>query len=228
MMLLSNVLSEKIELIERVRPMSTTLLLIVLTCFLFVAWSGIKTNGFLIFLVKNFMRLNPKEKEFKEALKVSGSSNFLLFVNFLTSISICLFLIFKNFITINESILLSIITSLTYVFTQQFGYRFVAFISGEKEIIDAASTINRNTWQFAGILLLTLSFSWILKESFSIVYTYIFLGVIFLIFILRIGKGLLFIIKRRIKWYYFILYLCVFEILPALIFLKLVSMFFEL
>ena len=127
-----------------------------------------------------------------------------------------------------ESVFFSIISSLVFLFIQQFGYRFVSFLSGEKEVSEAVTTINRNTWQFGGMLLLILSILWILNFKHAEVLSYSFFILLFLMLILRMIKGLLLTFKKRIKWYYFILYLCALEILPAFIFLKLAFGYFQL
>jgi len=121
----------------------------------------------------------------------------------------------------------AILTSAVFIFIQQFGYRFVSFLSGETAVLDNISTINRNTWQFGGILLLILATIWTLNLQLYKIMSFCFLIILFLLLILRIVKGLSLTFKKRIKWYYFILYLCALEILPAFIFIRLAFGFFQ-
>jgi hypothetical protein len=228
MILFSIPLSPEFKLLEREVQMSTLLLSITIFSFILIGWSGMRNNGFLKLLIKNFFRLSPKDKEFKESLKVNFGSSLLLFINFFIALSLCLFLLFNEQISRWESVFFSITTSIVFLFIQQFGYRFVSFLSGEKELTEAVTTINRNTWQFGGMLLLMLSTLWILNLKHAEVLSYSFFILLFLMLILRMIKGLLLTIKKRIKWYYFILYLCALEILPAFIFLKLVFGYFQL
>ena len=221
-------LSPEFKLLEREVQMSTLLLSIAIFSFILIGWSGIRNNGFLNLLIKNFFRLSPKEKEFKESLKINFGSSLLLFINFFIALSLCFFLLFNEKISRWESVFFSIISSLVFLFIQQFGYRFVSFLSGEKEVSEAVTTINRNTWQFGGMLLLILSILWILNFKHAEVLSYSFFMLLFLMLILRMIKGLLLTFKKRIKWYYFILYLCALEILPAFIFLKLAFGYFQL
>ena len=221
-------LSPEFKLLEREVQMSTLLLSIAIFSFILIGWSGIRNNGFLNLLIKNFFRLSPKEKEFKESLKINFGSSLLLFINFFIALSLCFFLLFNEKISRWESVFFSIITSLVFLFIQQFGYRFVSFLSGEKEVSDAVTTINRNTWQFGGMLLLILSILWMLNLKHAEVLSYSFFILLFLMLILRMIKGLLLTFKKRIKWYYFIFYLCALEILPAFIFLKLAFGYFQL
>ena len=221
-------LSSEFKLLEREVQMSTLLLSIAIFSFILIGWSGIRNNGFLNLLIKNFFRLSPKEKEFKESLKINFGSSLLLFINFFIALSLCFFLLFNEKISRWESVFFSIISSLVFLFIQQFGYRFVSFLSGEKEVSEAVTTINRNTWQFGGMLLLILSILWILNFKHAEVLSYSFFILLFLMLILRMIKGLLLTFKKRIKWYYFILYLCALEILPAFIFLKLAFGYFQL
>ncbi len=221
-------LSPEFKLLEREVQMSTLLLSIAIFSFILIGWSGIRNNGFLNLLIKNFFRLSPKEKEFKESLKINFGSSLLLFINFFIALSLCFFLLFNEKISRWESVFFSIISSLVFLFIQQFGYRFVSFLSGEKEVSEAVTTINRNTWQFGGMLLLILSILWILNFKHAEVLSYSFFILLFLMLILRMIKGLLLTFKKRIKWYYFILYLCALEILPAFIFLKLAFGYFQL
>ena len=221
-------LSPEFKLLEREVQMSTLLLSIAIFSFILIGWSGIRNNGFLNLLIKNFFRLSPKEKEFKESLKINFGSSLLLFINFFIARSLCFFLLFNEKISRWESVFFSIISSFVFLFIQQFGYRFVSFLSGEKEVSEAVTTINRNTWQFGGMLLLILSILWILNFKHAEVLSYSFFILLFLMLILRMIKGLLLTFKKRIKWYYFILYLCALEILPAFIFLKLAFGYFQL
>jgi len=221
-------LSPEFKLLEREVQMSTLLLSIAIFSFILIGWSCIRNNGFLNLLIKNFFRLSPKEKEFKESLKINFGSSLLLLINFFIALSLCFFLLFNEKISRWESVFFSIITSLVFLFIQQFGYRFVSFLSGEKEVSDAVTTINRNTWQFGGMLLLILSILWMLNLKHAEVLSYSFFILLFLMLILRMIKGLLLTFKKRIKWYYFIFYLCALEILPAFIFLKLAFGYFQL
>ena len=227
MILFSIPLSPEFKLLEREVQMSTLFLSIAIFSSILTGWSGMRNNGFLNLLIKNFFRLNPKEKEFKESLKIGFGSSLLLFINFSIALSLCFFLFFNEQMSRWESVFFSIISSFVFLFIQQFGYRFVSFLSGEKEITEAVTTINRNTWQFGGMLLLMLSILWILNLKHAELFNYSFLILLFLMLILRIFKGLLLTFKKRIKWYYFILYLCALEILPVFIFFKLASGYFQ-
>ena len=220
-------LSPEFKLLERETQLSTLLLSIAIISFVFVGWSGMRTNGFLNLLVKNFFRISPKEKEFKESLKINSGSTLLLFINFFIALSLCFFLLLNEQIARWESAVFALISSAVFLFIQQFGYRFVSFLSGEKEVTEAITTINRNTWQFGGILLLILATIWILNLKHNELLGYSFFIVLFLMLILRMVKGLFLSFKKRIRWYYFILYLCTLEILPAFVFLKLVFGFFQ-
>jgi len=227
MITLFTALSIEFELLERVKPMSTFIMLIILCSFLLVAWSGRQINGYFQLLFKNFFRFVPKEKEFKESIGFSLGSNFLLFLNFFISLSLCLFLFTKGFIATDESIFLSLIFSTLFILIVQFGFRFIGYVSGETSIIESSSQINKNTFQLGGIFLLVLATVWILNEKNSIVFSYLFVGFMIFILLMRVIKGILLVLKRRIKWYYFILYLCALEILPAIAFSKLLMDFFK-
>jgi hypothetical protein len=219
--------SPEFKLLEREAQLSTLLLSIAIFSFILIGWSGMRAQGFLNLLIKNFFRLSPKEKEFKESLKISFGSTLLLFINFFIALSLCFFLVFNEQISKWESVFFSIISSVVFLFIQQFGYRFVSFLSGEKEITEAVTAINRNTWQFGGMLLLMLSVLWILNLKHAEVFNYSFFTLLFLMLILRMIKGLLLTFKKRISWYYFILYLCTLEILPAFVFLRFAFGYFQ-
>ena len=175
MILFSIPLSPEFKLLEREVQMSTLFLSIAIFSSILIGWSGMRNNGFLNLLIKNFFRLNPKEKEFKESLKIGFGSSLLLFINFSIALSLCFFLFFNEQMSRWESVFFSIISSFVFLFIQQFGYRFVSFLSGEKEITEAVTTINRNTWQFGGMLLLMLSILWILNLKHAELFNYSFL-----------------------------------------------------
>lgn len=222
MTILSLPLSVEFELLERNTQLTTILLTISLCSTLLVGISTFGAQRLMTSLFQNFIRLNQKEKEFKEALKIGFGANALLFLNFIVSFTLCGFLFIQKNSNIEGIVawFISFGVTIAFILLQQIGYRFVAFLSGAKEIIDGISNINKNTWQFGGIMLLTLSYTWILDGNNFKIYSYIFLGILLLMLFLRIVKGILFSFNRRISWYYFILYLCTLEILPAIVLLK--------
>lgn len=220
-------LSPEFKLLERETQLSTLLLLIVIFCFFLVGWSGMRTNGFFSLLVKNFFKFSTKEKEFKETLKINFGSNLLLTINFFLSLSLCVFLVFQNYLSVLNASILAIVSSLLFLFLQQFGFRFVAFLAGVNDITDAIVSVNRNVWQFGGIILLVFATIWTLNLNQNTILTISFFAILILMLLLRIIKGLLLSFKKRIRWYYFILYLCTLEILPAFVFTKLALGFFQ-
>lgn len=220
-------LSPEFKLLERETQLSTLLLLIVIFCFFLIGWSGMRTNGFFSLLVKNFFKFSTKEKEFKETLKINFGSNLLLTINFFLSLSLCVFLVFQNYLSVWNASILAIVSSFLFLFLQQFGFRFVAFLAGVNDITDAIVSVNRNVWQFGGIVLLVLATIWTLNLNQNTILTFSFFVILSLMLLLRIIKGLLLSFKKRIRWYYFILYLCTLEILPALVFVKLALGFFQ-
>ena len=220
-------LSPEFKLLERETQLSTLLLLIVIFCFFLIGWSGMRTNGFFSLLVKNFFKFSTKEKEFKETLKINFGSNLLLTINFFLSLSLCVFLVFQNYLSVWNASILAIVSSFLFLFLQQFGFRFVAFLAGVNDITDAIVSVNRNVWQFGGVVLLVLATIWTLNLNQNTILTFSFFVILSLMLLLRIIKGLLLSFKKRIRWYYFILYLCTLEILPALVFVKLALGFFQ-
>lgn len=220
MTILSLLLSVEFELLERNTQLTTILLTISLISTVLVGLSTFGVQNLMVSLIQNFFRLNQKEKEFKEALKVGIGSGALLFLNFIVSFTLCGFLFFQNNFDGLLTWLISFGITFSFIILQIFGYRFVAFVSGTKEIVEGISIINKNTWQFGGILLLMLSYLWILDSKNEMIYRIVFISVIGFMVLLRVIKGILFSLNRRISWYYFILYLCTLEILPAIVLLK--------
>jgi hypothetical protein len=220
-------LSPEFKLLERETQLSTLLLLIVIFCFFLIGWSGMRTSGFFSLLVKNFFKFSTKEKEFKETLKINVGSNLLLTINFFLSLSLCVFLVFQNYLSVWNASILAIVSSFLFLFLQQFGFRFVAFLAGVSDISDAIVSVNRNVWQFGGIVFLVLATIWTLNLNQNTILTISFFVILILMLLLRVIKGLLLSFKKRIRWYYFILYLCTLEILPALVFIKLALGFFQ-
>jgi len=220
MTILSLPLSVEFELLERNTQLTTILLTISLISTVLVGLSTFGVQNIMVSLIQNFFRLNQKEKEFKEALKIGIGSGIILFLNFIVSFTLCGFLFFqKNFDGLLPWIISFVIT-MFFVILQIIGYRFVSFITGTKEIIEGISIINKNTWQFGGVLMLMLSYLWILDSKNELIYRLVFISIIGFMLVLRILKCILFTFNRRISWYYIILYLCTLEILPSVILLK--------
>lgn len=220
-------LTPELKLLEREAQISTLLLCVAIIGFVLIGWSGMRTSGFLNLLVKNFFRISPKDKEFKESIKINFGATFLLFTNFFIAFSLCFFLVLREHLNKSDSAILALFTSILFVSIQQFGYRFVLLLSGEKEVSESITTVNRNTWQFGGILLLVLATVWTLNSNQTELLSYIFFTLLVLMLILRMLKGLFLSFKRKIRWYYFIVYLCTLEILPAFIFFKIAYGFFQ-
>lgn len=221
-------LLHEFKLLERVTQTNNVLLLIIILSYILVGWSGMNRNGFINQLIKNFFRISPKENDFNESLKINFGSSFLLFLNLFISLNCCCFLLVKNYFSFWDALIVSLVTSVIFLSLQQIGYRFVLLLTGNLDVSAGITTINRNTWQFGGVLILIFATIWTLNIKQYETMSYSFLILLFLLLTLRIIKGIYFSYKKRIKWYYFILYLCTLEITPAFIYLKTAFMYFQM
>jgi hypothetical protein len=116
-----------------------------------------------------------------------------------------------------QSILYSLIISISFISLQIIGLWLVGIISGENKSINIPITETVILYETFGIILFFVALCWMLNPHLSVLFLKVFGGIILLEMIVRFSKCVLSVLKRGVVWYYIILYLCTLEILPLVV-----------
>jgi hypothetical protein len=227
MILLHLLLQSKFVLIERQTHLTSILLFVILACSAIVGAGRINNPNFFIAVSSGFFKLKAQDKSFNENNRVSQGGNVALYINFIVSITLCLFLLFFKNNNFSFATLSGILSVTFIILLQQAGFRIASIFSGQTSISENGILITKQVWFFSGILYLLLALTWLLNLKFNLVFILIFISILILSSVYRIIKGLLFAFSAGFSWYYIFLYLCTFEILPVFILNKLIQMYLQ-
>jgi hypothetical protein len=209
--------SETFQLVERNSVEQQVLLGLALVGVVMVAMSFNLQYRSLLNLIANFFKLSFREKDIEESSRLSAFANNLLTFNHALSFGLVsyLFLITFQFLEVKYALWIAIGAVLFTHSIQQFGFRILGWITGESRMITEGAIMTRQLWNFSGILFLILVFYWILAHKNGLITAEIFFGILGITLFLRFLKGWIWCFKQGFSWYYYILYLCTLEILPA-------------
>jgi hypothetical protein len=207
----------ELALTERNNSLSTLLLLATLLGISLLGLSLLTTPNLLGRVTGDFFKMAWKDNEFSENLRMRATTSFALLGNFILSLGLCVFLLVSKNTTPFYALVFTILSVGSLLLIQQMGFRIIVFTAGEKSFSPIISLMTRHIWKFSGLVFLFLSLAWILNQQGHAYFRLIFLSIFGITLIIRWLKGLIFALRRRVSWYYFILYLCTLEILPVVL-----------
>lgn len=221
------ILQIKFELLERQTHLTSILLLIILFCSALVGAGRINNSNFFISISSGFFKFKTRDKSYFESTRMSQGANIALYLNFITSLSLCFFLMLFKESNFSFSAILGVILVGFLMALQQIGFRVLSVFTGQTIISENGSLITKQIWFFSGILYLLLSLVWLLNLKYKSLFIIVFICILAVTYLLRLLKGLLFAFWIGYSWYYIFLYLCTFEILPVIILNKLIQMYLQ-
>lgn len=214
------------ELTERDNQLNSYLLVIVLLGFAFVGIARVAQPDLIGQTFTGFFKMKRTENSGFDGSKLQPSMTALIMLNYLVSLTSCVFLTLFHEKNVLDTIGISIIIVAAISLLQTLNFRLVFLLTGERHVLEATKQINKQIWSFGGFIYLALAFFWILNQEHGTFFIDFFVLVFALLFLWRVIKGIRSALQLRYKWYYLILYLCTLEILPLLILSKLAWYFF--
>lgn len=214
------------ELTERDTQLSSYLLVIVLLGFAFVGVARVAQPDLIAQTFSGFFKMKRIENSGFDGSKLQPSMTALIILNYLISLSSCVFLTLFHESNVLSTIGIALLIVGSITLLQMLNFRLIFLLTGERQVLEATSIVNKQIWSFGGFIYLALAFLWILNQEHRTFFTEVFIVVFFILFLWRVIKGLRSALQLRYKWYYLILYLCTLEILPLLILSKLAWHYF--
>jgi hypothetical protein len=222
MKITTNIIAVSLQITERGNESIKIILAILLFCFATIALSKFNNSDLFRCIIKRFIRFKLIENNFNDENRIGIGTSILLNINFILSLTICFFLAFTNFVSVNEALIYALCFSAYLVIIQQISFRLVALLSGEYLISEEIGVLTKQIWHLGGLLFLIIALIWALNQqstlSFSLFYFFSLLSLL----AYRYIKGIFLCYKIGIKWYYLFLYLCTLEIMPTLLLYNLV------
>jgi hypothetical protein len=214
------------ELIERDNQLNSYLLVIVLLGFAFVGIARVAQPDLIGQTFTSFFKMKRMENSGFDGSKLQPSMTALIMLNYLVSLTSCVFLTLfaENNVLSTFGISISVVAAISLI--QTLNFRLVHILTGERQILETIKLINKQIWSFGGFIYLALTFFWILNQEHRAFFIDFFIFIFSLLFLWRVVKGIRSALQLRYKWYYLILYLCTLEILPLLILSKLAWHYF--
>jgi len=203
------------------RAGSYTLLLIGILAgsFLLVALSRMANNKAIPTVLSGFFKTAALEQDLKENMRLQSFSSVLLIINYFVSFSLCLFILSKRILLIDQysAIILSVSAPLALFFLETAGLFVTGIMTGELKKLNTSITITLTGNQFSGLILSLLSLVWIMNPEFNKFCLGVFIAIIGLNYFTRLLKNSIVVLLNGIPWYYLILYFCTLEILPLFV-----------
>lgn len=209
----------EMELIPRVSEHSILVLIILISCILFVSMARLRQKEIFGLIGQNTFLFHSLEDQQKEGAIVSTGTTILLGLQFamITSGAIYWYFFIRTPLTQWNQLIIPLFAPTIYLIYQLTICRIAGSLTGQKEL---ASEINyftlNNSLALGIIILLEFFFSyfqsdWIVRSQWLLIITYAFF------FVLRVFRGFFIGLNNSVPWYYIILYFWSLEILPLLI-----------
>ena len=222
MKITTNIIAVSLQITERGNESIKIILAILLFCVATIALSKFNNSDLFRSITKSFFRFKLIENNFNDENRIGFAASILLNINFILSLTICLFLAFTNFVSGNEALIYALCFSAYLIIIQQISFRLVALLSGEHMISEEIGVLTKQIWHMAGLLFLIIALIWALNQQSTLTVSRFYFIILLTLFAFRYIKGIFLCHKMGIKWYYLFLYLCTLEIMPSLLLYNLV------
>lgn len=208
-----------LELIPRSSLHSPLVLVLLISCIVFVSLARLRQRELFAVLGQNTLLFHTLEEQQKDGKRVSFGSTWLLIVQFALITSGATYWFYFNRTPIENwmFIILPLSAPTIYLMYQLILVRFTGWITGSTDFAQEMNYYTLNTFQVVGILLLLEFFfsyfqpQWVSESQVILLITYLSFLVI------RFLRGFLLGLQFGISWYYLILYFWTLEILPLLV-----------
>lgn len=207
------------ELIPRSSLHSPLVLVLLISCIVFVSLARLRQRELFAVLGQNTLFFRTLEEQQKDGKRVSFGSTWLLIVQFALITSGAIYWYYFNRAPIQNWFyaLIPLSAPTIYLMYQLFLARMTGWITGSQEFAQEINYYTLNTFQLVGILLL-LEFFFSYFEPQWVGQSQVILLITYLAFLLvRFLRGFLLGLQFGISWYYLILYFWTLEILPLLV-----------
>lgn len=217
MKITTNIIAVSLQITERGNESIKIILAILLFCVATIALSKFNNSDLFRSITKSFFRFKLIENNFNDENRIGFGTSILLNINFILSLTICFFLAFTNFVSVNEALIYALCFSAYLIIIQQISFRLATLLSGEHMVSEEMGFLTKQIWHMAGLLFLIIALIWALNQQSTLAVSRFYFIILLTLFAFRYIKGIFLCHKMGIKWYYLFLYLCTLEIIPSLL-----------
>lgn len=187
--------------------------------FILLALSKIGTSRLTYIFSKIILKNNSILKTINEEYSLTNFSSFILVLNFILTTSILTYLTFLHVnIHLDSQNLLLLPIFPTYIFLWPLIWFFiVGFITKEPKVFNENKKNAVILSQIMGFVFSFILLIWTFNLKWSKYFMLFFLIVVFIVWVFKVLRGIIFSFQHHVAWYYIILYFCTLEILPLLI-----------
>jgi len=204
------------DLVEKAPQVNNYLLVLTMLALTLVAYARTINPKALSLVWRRFWKLNRIESFGFDDDKIRPQTQWLLIANFLIALGLSTYLFFLDHLIQRSAPLLSTIVVLGYVFFQMVNYRGALLFANQWKLVPHLAEVNKQVWSFSGLLLLVLTFLWVINRSDLTGFYWAYLLILFGTHLWRWIKAWRTCLQVNLEWYYLILYLCTLEITPLL------------
>jgi len=156
----------------------------------------------------------------KENFTLKSPESFILILNFFVSSSLILYILFDfPTVDLSQQFLFVIITPISLFIFSIVAVLFPSILFGEYKTIRQLMFFRIIGVQYLGIVFMILGVLWLLTNQSIDSFFVVVVVVTAIEFFIRVLKGLISVLQKKVPWYYIILYFCTLEILPFVIIL---------
>lgn len=192
---------------------------------LLISLSRVYEANYLRGLVAAYFSSSTRADIQKVDLNLSSLSSIIILLNAFIGFSTCLYLFISGgeYISLENPMLWAASGALLFLTLQLGMMSFTALVTGEFGKMRDLFVQTILNIQFSGLCFFLFGLLWFLNPSYSVLFSKIFIAVVFLTSVVRLLKGIYASLTNGISWYYIILYFCTLEILPLFILYLMVS-----
>ena len=216
MKITTNIIAVSLQITERGNESIKIILAILLFCVATIALSKFNNSDLFRSITKSFFRFKLIENNFNDENRIGFGTSILLNINFILSLTICFFLAFTNFVSVNEALFYAMCLSSYLIIIQQISFRLATLLSGEHMLSEEIGILTKQIWHMGGLLFLIFALIWSLNQQSTLSFSVFYLFMLLTLFAYRYIRGISLCFKIGVKWYYLFLYLCTLEIMPTL------------
>lgn len=187
--------------------------------FILLAFSKIGTSRLVYIFSKIIFKNNSILKIINEEYALTNFSSFVLILNFILTTSILTYLTFLHIdINVNNKFLYLLPLFPIYIFLWPLiWFTIVGLITNEAKLFNENKKNAIILSQITGFLFSFVLLIWTFNLKYSKIFMTFFIIIVFLLWIYKIFRGIIFSFQHHVAWYYIILYFCTLEILPLVL-----------
>lgn len=204
------------ELIERAPQLNSYLLIVALVALTFVAYARLSTPSVLSVSWLRFWKMSRIESFGFDEDKIRPTTQVLLLANYFVSFGLCTLLYLKDALSTQDAGLISLLLVFLYSVYQVLNFRLALLITDLWKLKTYLAEVNKQIWSFMGLILLLLTFLWLINSHEIQLFKGSFIIVLICSHFWRLIKAWRICGQANLEWYYLILYLCALEIAPLL------------